>query len=332
MTVSLVGIRPFPLSLLSFLSLFTMGLLFLIQAPPVPAVSLLDGNFEEIPTPWTETTNTDCPIWIGNWQPAGGPSPQDGDRYFWSGGACITPPDVRQINSNSAAQTITLPGDAATLSFWYYAYKKEESMTGNQDRAYVQLDSQTIWSFDMEVARNTEEWVQVEVNIRPYAGRTIQLKFGATQDDDDDFGNVFFDNVQVLSRSTNILYLPLIRHDVTGWDSDGEPNNTCQEAFPISPNQPYQFLAQDVDDWYIFQTSTPGDITIELTDFAPVAGQIVLWAGVCQSASFLGHNGDFSTTKIIQVNNQPAGDYIIRVINDGATNNPDPYSLIIHTR
>ena len=310
-----------------------MGLLFLfVHVPAVPAASLLDGSFEEVPTPWTQTTNTDCPIWIGNWQPAGGPPPQDGNRYFWSGGACITPPDSRQVNSNSAAQTFTLPTDAIALSFWYYAYKAEETVVGNTDRASVQIDNQTIWSYNMTVPGNTGEWVQAVVDIRPYAGQTIQLTFRAIQDDDNDFGNVFFDNVQVLTESINILYLPLISSNAFNRDSDGEPNNNCQEAFPISTNQPYQFFAQDVDDWYVFHTNTAGDITVELTNFVPIAGQIVLWAGACQSASFLGHNGDFSTTKTIRVNNQPAGDYIIRVINDGPLNNTNPYSLIIRTR
>lgn len=184
----------------------------------------------------------------------------------------------------------------------------------------------------MSVAGNTGDWVQTAVDIRPYAGKTIQLTFRAIQDDDDDFGSVFFDNAQVLTVSINSLYLPFISSNTSNWNNDGEPNNNCQEAFPISTNQPYQFLAQDVDDWYIFHTNTTGDITVELTNFTPIAGQIVLWAGACQSASFLGHNGDFSTTKIIQAANQPAGNYIVRVINDGPLNNTNPYSLIIRTR
>jgi len=333
MTVRFMGIRPSLLPRFFLPFFFSLGLLFLfVFVPTVPAVSLLDGSFEEIPTPWTQTTNTDCPTWIGNWQPAGGPPAQDGQRYFWSGGACITPPNGRQINSNNAAQTFTLPTNAAELSFWYYAYKAEESVAGNTDQAYIKINNQTVWSYNMTVSGNTGEWVQAVVDIRPYAGQTIQLKLGATQDNDTDFGNVFFDNVQVLTGSINILYLPVIMVNTTNRDSDGEPNNNCQEAFPISTNQPYQFLAQDVDDWYIFHTNTAGDITVELTNFVPIAGQIVLWAGPCQSASFLDHNGDFSTTKIIRVNNQPAGDYIIRIINDGPLNNSNPYSLIIRTR
>lgn len=323
-------LRPFPPARSYFFAFIFIGLLFfLIRAESAPAFSLLDGSFEETPSPWQETTNTDCPTWIGNWQPAGGPTAKDGNNYFWAGGACIIPPDIRQINSNSAAQTITLPTDAAALSFWYYAYKVSESEAGNQDQAYIKVDGQTIWSLDMEVAVNTTEWTSATVNLRPYAGQTIELKLGASQDTDNDFGNVFFDDLAIITRP-NTLYLPIVFQNYIARDGDGEPNNSCLDALPISTNQKYQFLAQDVDDWYVFHTDKTGDITVELTDFTPIAGQIVLWAGVCQAATFLGHNGDFSTTKVIHVKNQPPGDFILRLINDGPLDDKDPYSLIVH--
>ncbi len=127
--------------------------------------------------------------------------------------------------------------------------------------------------------------------------------------------------------STYSLFLPVVTNNVTTHDAVGEPNNSCTQSFPISLNQSAQFLAEDTHDWYGFTLNSSGSLTISLTNFAPIAGQITVWRGSCGSLTFLGQNGDFATTKVINLSNQPPGNYFVWVINDGPTNTNQKYTL-----
>lgn len=127
------------------------------------------------------------------------------------------------------------------------------------------------------------------------------------------------------------LFLPIVTNNLINHNQYGEPNNSCAEAFPIALNQSHQFLAEDKYDWYKFTLSTNSDLEIMLTNFAPVAGQMTVWRGNCESLTFIGQNGDFSSTKHIDLANQPAGSYYIWIINDGATNSTNLYTLTAAT-
>jgi hypothetical protein len=128
---------------------------------------------------------------------------------------------------------------------------------------------------------------------------------------------------------TFTVYLPLALNNVTTHNSLGEPNNSCAQSFPITVNQSAQFLAEDIDDWYSFNVNSSGSLTINLTNFAPIAGQITVWRGSCGNLTFLGQNGDFATTKVINLGSQPPGSYFIWIINDGPTNTNQKYTLTV---
>jgi len=120
------------------------------------------------------------------------------------------------------------------------------------------------------------------------------------------------------------LYLPFLYSH----HPSGEPNNSCQEAFPIAPNIAYSFLPEDADDWYIFELGVVGVVTIRLDDFTPEAGQIAVYRGDnCGNVTFLMNNGEFSTTKIVELGEQPAHTYFIYVSNDGILTDITPYQL-----
>lgn len=128
---------------------------------------------------------------------------------------------------------------------------------------------------------------------------------------------------------TFTLYLPLALNNVTNHTPLGEPNNSCAQSFPITVNQSAQFLAEDIDDWYSFNVNSSGTLTVNLTNFAPIAGQITVWRGSCGNLTFLGQNGDFATTKVINLGSQPPGSYFVWIINDGPTNTNQKYSLTV---
>ncbi|WP_420644122.1 hypothetical protein [Candidatus Leptofilum sp.] len=127
------------------------------------------------------------------------------------------------------------------------------------------------------------------------------------------------------------IYLPLMLNNYLSQNALGEPNDACSQAYPIETNQAYKFLAENTHDWYQFSLNGQTDVTIKLTEFVPIAGQITVWRGSCGNLTLLGQNGDFSATKTISLSNQPTGIYYVWLINDGGVNLSDQYSLNITT-
>jgi hypothetical protein len=111
---------------------------------------------------------------------------------------------------------------------------------------------------------------------------------------------------------------------------NGEPNNSCETAIPMTANQQYQFLADDADDWYQFDLTATAEVRIVLTEFEQ-NGQITAWTGTCSALDLLGNNGNFEPTKIIDLGMLGNGRYYIWVINDDAPTNNLPYQLSVDT-
>ena len=131
--------------------------------------------------------------------------------------------------------------------------------------------------------------------------------------------------VTITPPPTSFLYLPAVL------DTNDEPNNSCAQAFPITVNKDFFFLPNDTQDWYRFDLSqATSNLVVELTNFVPVAGQMIVYtsgAGGCSSLQFLQSNGDFSSTKIVSLGQRPPGRYYVRVINDGPASNNDFYKV-----
>ncbi|MGH2536963.1 MAG: hypothetical protein ACRDHL_06195, partial [Candidatus Promineifilaceae bacterium] len=74
--------------------------------------------------------------------------------------------------------------------------------------------------------------------------------------------------------------------------------------------------------------SAPADLTVSVTEFAPLAGQVAVYGGAsCGTAVFLGNNGSYGPNKVVPLGQQPAGAYFIFVSNDGEMNLTELYSL-----
>ena len=148
---------------------------------------------------------------------------------------------------------------------------------------------------------------------------------------DDDGSSVSADDgvvVSITAPPTSFLYLPVTL------DTNDEPNNNCSQAFPVTINKDSFFLANDTQDWYWFDLpQATNNLVVQLTNFVPVAGQMIVYAsgaGECSNLQFLQNNGDFSSTKIVSLGQRAPGRYYIRVINDGPTNTKDFYKLRIN--
>jgi PKD repeat protein len=134
------------------------------------------------------------------------------------------------------------------------------------------------------------------------------------------------DYISVTEKEDFYLYLPVILNAPTR--SSGEPNDLCATAFSINTDATYQFLAEDRVDWYQFDLTADSHLTVQLTEFVPLAGQIALYRGDnCTSRVYLGNDGRIGTSKQIDAGIQPAGHYYIFVGNDGVLNTVDQYKL-----
>lgn len=113
-----------------------------------------------------------------------------------------------------------------------------------------------------------------------------------------------------------------------------EPNNSCGEAMGIGLNVEEIFLAQDKNDWFYFDTTGSMNISVELRDFTPGEGQIVIAAENspgrgCNGLQLIGNNGSNAPDKNVFLGRRPAGRYYIWIINDGVANTNQTYRLFI---
>lgn len=163
----------------------------LMNAPLADIIA--DGSFEADPAtgPWTETDTTGCIPWIGDWFSIVGVSAYDGTQYYWAGGGCNA-----AANSNSAAQTITIPNGMAELTFWYHAQRNDPDDPTDNGQAYIQLDGSDVWTLVTNQANNTTGWTEVTVDVSAYAGQTVELTVGLDQGASG-FANVFFDALSI---------------------------------------------------------------------------------------------------------------------------------------
>jgi hypothetical protein len=138
-------------------------------------------------------------------------------------------------------------------------------------------------------------------------------------------------NVARATTSVIILpqyaHVPFIARDLSKQPPVEEPNNSCELAVPISVDVEYQFGANDINDWFSFSLVERADVIVELSDFAPVDGQLVVAGGTCADPILLGHNGDYSSEKMVALGTLEPGKYYIWLINDGPTNLQQAYRL-----
>lgn len=147
---------------------------------------------------------------------------------------------------------------------------------------------------------------------------------------------VFDGTDESVQRRTTIVIRPLIMLlPVVAYDpvrTTDEPNDTCAEAFPLRLDQVGSFGAEDRDDWYVFDLPQTSNVRIELTNFLPQEGQMLVASGVCGQLTRIGQNGDFAPTKVIELDALPPGRYYIWVITDGPRTMGVPYNLVVRTR
>lgn len=127
------------------------------------------------------------------------------------------------------------------------------------------------------------------------------------------------------------LFMPMVSW---GNRQSEEPNDRCTEAVGLALNVDEPFHADDKDDWFYFDTEESNVLTVELRNFTPGDGQIVVAAEKsagqgCSGLELLGNNGSSAPDKTVPLGRQPARRYYIWVINDGALDANAVYRLYV---
>ncbi len=167
--------------------------------------------------------------------------------------------------------------------------------------------------------------------LRGEVGDTIERTITATGVDDDPTPNPVSHSlvvsVGITEREAEQIFLSTIADDVV------EPNNSCTDAYPVHLNYQYHFFAEDFQDVYYFNLEDTLSVRVEMTNFAPLAGQLVVWTGdgCALQTPPLGRNPDTALNKTVDLGSRPPGFYVIQILNDGPKNTGVPYGLIVRT-
>jgi hypothetical protein len=97
---------------------------------------------------------------------------------------------------SSLAQTVTLPSQhSLVLSYWFYPTFEDDDAG---DAQYVSLTDTSGTGHLLWLGRqNDREWLEMELDLTPYRGQTVILRFGGRNDGDDATATLVIDDVRL---------------------------------------------------------------------------------------------------------------------------------------
>ena len=100
------------------------------------------------------------------------------------------------LGDSSFYQQFTVPAGGGTLSFWHWDYTTD-TITFDWQDAYITDSSGTILQTIFHQCANGQTWVQQTVDMTPYAGQTVRIKFLVHQDGFGDDTAMYVDDVSL---------------------------------------------------------------------------------------------------------------------------------------
>lgn len=139
-----------------------------LQIPYVPpAIPLLNGDFEQGATGWTEASLRGWRVIVNGNEVKGLPT-HSGVWSAWMGG------DNNEISV--IEQAVTVPADRPFLT--YYRGIASQDSCGH-DFGGVLVDGAVVNVYDLCASNNTPNWVRHVVDLSSYAGQTVALQIRA---------------------------------------------------------------------------------------------------------------------------------------------------------
>src|SRR5207245_758625 len=105
-------------------------------------------------------------------------------------------PGTEIPGDSSIYQEFTVPAGGGTLSFWYWTCTTD-SITFDWQDAYITDTSGTILQTIFHQCTDNEAWLQQTVDMGPYAGQTVRVKFLVHQDAAGDLTGMYVDDVSL---------------------------------------------------------------------------------------------------------------------------------------
>ncbi len=166
------------------------------EPPPPPCDSglILNGGFETGDfTSWVIDGSNATPVVTSTQAHSGASSAFAGDA---PDGFCGV--QGAEANGDSSFyQQFTVPASGGTLSFWHWDCTAD-TVTFDWQDAYITDSSGNILQTIFHQALNTQAWVNTTVDMTPYAGQTVRVKFLVHEDGFDDLTGMYVDDVVLL--------------------------------------------------------------------------------------------------------------------------------------
>lgn len=131
--------------------------------------------------------------------------------------------------------------------------------------------------------------------------------------------------VGITNQVTRVIFMPSVADESLG--------TRCRDPYPLTLNRKYSFLPPlpysppaNQGNFFNFTLTQRGNVRIELTNFVPKEGQLVIWTNNCAA---LVRNTNTDINKTLDLGQQESGTYIIQLINDGPRNTKDTYDLLV---
>jgi hypothetical protein len=157
--------------------------------PPAGPEAVANGDFEDGRTAWTEYEDSvffEFPQIVHADEMPDPIAPYEGDWAAWLGGDSLL--------GSYIEQTITVPAMGPQLTYWHWVdagpYACDESRGG------VTVDGALVDGYALCTATDTGGWVRRTVDLAPYAGETVRLRF-ASQTSATNYGSLYIDAVSV---------------------------------------------------------------------------------------------------------------------------------------
>jgi hypothetical protein len=107
-------------------------------------------------------------------------------------GGCANGPEPH--GDSSFYQQFTVPAGGGTLSFWHWDCSADAIAFDWQD-AYITDSGGSVLQTIFHQCNNTQTWLNTTVNMAPYAGQTVRIKFLVHQDGFGDLTAMYVDDV-----------------------------------------------------------------------------------------------------------------------------------------
>jgi predicted secreted protein len=133
---------------------------------------------------WSESSSNGYQLIVPSSTLPDGMLPHSGDWAVWLGGA----PSETSILS----QEVYVPPTATTLDYWYWIGSADVC---NDDYASVYFGSLALRIYNLCTSTNTGGWTYGQINITGWRNQTVDLRFVAELDGDDNNSNFFLDDV-----------------------------------------------------------------------------------------------------------------------------------------